>query len=167
MADTYDLAMQLFRVASEKQKIEKSQGKLKPEDEIQFTEASFNDFSQSLSREFSNLSPEEQTFYFGFYSVIIAGFFCIIKLDFKLSNILYCLYSLLNGFIFYICNFLNSVSFQNIEISKLQPVSYLSTVLVVIASAVIFKENLYFTDILGALMIIGFIIYNGMYPPKS
>ena len=60
MADTYDLAMQLFRVASEKQKIEKSQGKLKPEDEIQFTEASFNDFSQSLSREFSNLSPEEQ-----------------------------------------------------------------------------------------------------------
>ena len=113
------------------------------------------------------LSPEEQTFYFGFYSVIIAGFFCIIKLDFKLSNILYCLYSLLNGFIFYICNFLNSVSFQNIEISKLQPVSYLSTVLVVIASAVIFKENLYFTDIIGALMIIGFIIYNGMYPPKS
>ena len=60
MADTYDLAMQLFRVASEKQKIEKSQGKLKPEDEIEFTEASFNDFSQSLSREFSNLSPEEQ-----------------------------------------------------------------------------------------------------------
>ena len=60
MADTYDLAMQLFRVASEKQKIEKSQGKLKPEDEIQFSEASFNDFSQSLSREFSNLSPEEQ-----------------------------------------------------------------------------------------------------------
>ena len=113
------------------------------------------------------LTPEEQTFYFGLYTVFIAGFFCILKLDFKLSNILYCLYSLLNGFIFYICNFLNSVSFQNIEISKLQPVSYLSTVLVVIASAVIFKENLYFTDIIGALMIIGFIIYNGMYPPKS
>ena len=113
------------------------------------------------------LSPEEQTFYFGFYTVLIAGFFCILNLDFKLSNILYCLYSLLNGIVFYICNFLNSVSFQNIEISKLQPVSYLSTVLVVIASAVVFKENLYFTDIIGALMIIGFIIYNGMYPPKS
>ena len=63
--------------------------------------------------------------------------------------------------------FLNSVSFQDIEISKLQPVSYLSTVLVIIASAVIFKENLYFTDVLGALMIIGFIIYNGIFPPKS
>ena len=113
------------------------------------------------------LSPEEQTFYFGFYTILIAGFFCILNLDFKLSNILYCLYSLLNGIVFYICNFLNSVSFQNIEISKLQPVSYLSTVLVVIASAVVFKENLYFTDIIGALMIIGFIIYNGMYPPKS
>ena len=114
-----------------------------------------------------NLSPEEQTFYFGFYTVLIAGTFNIFNFDFKLRNILYCLYSLLNGFIFYICNFLNSVSFQNIEISKLQPVSYLSTILVIIASAVIFKENIYFTDILGALMIIGFIIYNGMYPPKS
>ena len=114
-----------------------------------------------------NVSPEEQTFYFGFYTTLIAGTLCILKFDFKLSNILYCLYSLLNGIVFYICNFLNSVSFQNIEISKLQPVTYLSTILVIIASAVIFKENLYFTDILGALMIIGFIIYNGMYPPKS
>ena len=113
------------------------------------------------------ISPEEQTFYFGFYSAIIAGAVCIFNFDFKWNNILYCLYSLLNGFVFYICNFLNSVSFQNIEISKLQPVSYLSTILVIIASAVIFKENLYFTDIIGALMIIGFIIYNGMYPPKS
>ena len=75
-----------------------------------------------------NLSPEEQTFYFGFYTTLIAGTLCILKFDFKLSNILYCLYSLLNGIVFYICNFLNSVSFQNIEISKLQPVSYLSTV---------------------------------------
>ena len=114
-----------------------------------------------------NLTPEEQTFYFGFYTTLIAGAFCIINFDFKLRNILYCLYSLLNGIIFYICNFLNSVSFKNIEISKLQPVSYLSTILIIIASAVIFKENLYFTDILGALMIIGFIIYNGMNPPKS
>ena len=113
------------------------------------------------------LSPEAQTFYFGFYTTIIAGTFCVFNKDFKLSNILYCLYSLFNGIIFYICNFLNSVSFQDIEISKLQPVSYLSTVLVIIASAVIFKENLYFTDVLGALMIIGFIIYNGMFPPKS
>ena len=114
-----------------------------------------------------NLSPEEQTFYFGFYTTIIAGTFCIINFDFKLKNIYYCLYSLLNGFVFYTCNYLNSVSFKNIEISKLQPVTYLQTILIIIASAIIFKENLYFTDILGALMIIGFIIYNGMYPPKS
>ena len=114
-----------------------------------------------------NLSPEEQTFYFGFYSVIIAGIFCIINLDFKLSNILYSLYSLLNGFIFYLCNYFNSVSFKlTSQVSKLQPVNYLSTVLIVISSAIVFKEKLYFTDILGATMIIGFIIYNGMNPPK-
>ena len=74
---------------------------------------------------------------------------------------------MLNGFIFYLCNYFNSVSFKlTSQVSKLQPVNYLSTVLIVISSAIVFKEKLYFTDILGATMIIGFIIYNGMNPPK-
>ena len=60
MADTYDLAMQLFRLASYKQQIEKNEGKLKPEDELEFTEASFNDFSNSLAKEFSGLTRDEQ-----------------------------------------------------------------------------------------------------------
>jgi drug/metabolite transporter (DMT)-like permease len=114
-----------------------------------------------------HLSPEEQTFYFGFYSIFISCFFCLINLKFGLSNISYCLYAFLNGIIFYLCNYLTSVSFQNIEISKLQPVTFLSSILIVLSGTIIFSEKLFFTDILGATMIIGFIIYNGMNRPKS
>ena len=114
-----------------------------------------------------HLSPEEQTFYFGFYSIFISCFFCLINLKFGLSNISYCLYAFLNGIIFYLCNYLTSVSFQNIEISKLQPVTFLSSILIVLSGTIIFSEKLFFTDILGATMIIGFIIYNGMNSHKS
>ena len=114
-----------------------------------------------------NLTAEEQTLYFGFYSVLISGTFCIFNMNFGLSNIKYCLYCMSNGIIFYICNYLNSVSFKYIEISKLMPITYLSVVLIVFFGSYIFDENLYFTDIIGASLIIGFIIYNGMYPPKN
>ena len=105
-----------------------------------------------------NLTPEEQTFYFGFYSIFISCFFCLINLNFGLSNIFYCLYALINGVTFYFCNYLTSVSFQNIEISKLQPVTFLSTILIILSGTIIFSEKLFFSDIVGATMIIGFII---------
>ena len=113
-----------------------------------------------------HLTPEEQTFYFGFYSIFISCFFCLINMKLGFSNIFYCLYGFLNGIIFYLCNYLTSVSFQNIEISKLQPVTFLSSILIILSGTIIFSEKLFFTDILGAAMIIGFIIYNGMNRPK-
>ena len=113
------------------------------------------------------LTPEEQTFYFGFYSIFISCFFCLINVKFGLSNIFYCLYAFINGITFYICNYLTSVSFQNIDISKLQPVTFLFSILIVLSGTIIFNEKLFFTDILGATMIIGFIIYNGMNRPKQ
>lgn len=114
-----------------------------------------------------HLTPEEQTFYFGFYSIFISCFFSLINLKFGLSNIFYCLYAFLNGIIFYLCNYFTSVSFQNIEISKLQPVTFLSSILIVLSGTIIFSEKLFLTDIIGATMIIGFIIYNGINRPKS
>ena len=114
-----------------------------------------------------NLTAEEQSLYFGFYSVIISGIFCIFNFNFGLSNIKYCLYCMSNGIIFYLCYYLNSVSFKYIEISKLMIITYLSVVLIVFFGSYLFNENLYFTDLIGASLIIGFIIYNGYHPPKD
>ena len=114
-----------------------------------------------------HLTPEEQTFYFGFYSTIISCFCCLVNFKFGFSNIYYILYSYANGIIFFFANYLTSISFQNIEISKLQQVAFLSSILIILSGTIIFNEKLFVSDILGAAMIIGFIIYNGMHRPKS
>ncbi len=77
------------------------------------------------------------------------------------------LYAYANGILFFFCNYFTSFSFQYIEISKLQPVAFLSSILIILSGTIIFNERLFFSDILAATMIIGFIIYNGMHRPKS
>jgi drug/metabolite transporter (DMT)-like permease len=47
------------------------------------------------------------------------------------------------------------------------PVTYLNVVLIFFLGSFLFDEKIFFSDIIGASLIIGFIIYNGMYPPKS
>ena len=113
------------------------------------------------------LSPEEQTFYLGVYSLLIGGFFSFIFFNFGISNLFYCIYSFSNGVVFYLCNYFNSIAFKYIEISKLMPVTYLNVVLIFFLGSFLFDEKIFFSDIIGASLIIGFIIYNGMYPPKS
>jgi drug/metabolite transporter (DMT)-like permease len=47
------------------------------------------------------------------------------------------------------------------------PINYLGTVFTVVLGCIVFKEKLFFSDIIGASMIIGFVTYNGIYPPQS
>ena len=47
------------------------------------------------------------------------------------------------------------------------PVTYLNVVIIFFLGSFLFNEKIYFSDLIGASMIIGFIVYNGMYPPKS
>ena len=113
------------------------------------------------------LSPEEQTYYFGVYSLLIGFFFSFFSFDFGISNFFYCVYSISNGIVFYLCNYFTSVAFKYIEISKLMPVTYLNVVIIFFLGSFLFHEKIFFSDVIGASMIIGFIVYNGMYPPKS
>jgi drug/metabolite transporter (DMT)-like permease len=113
------------------------------------------------------LSPEEQTYYFGVYSLIISFFFCLFSFDFVISEFFYCIYSISNGIVFYLSNYFTSIAFKYIEISKLMPVTYLNVVIIFFLGSFLFNEKIYFSDLIGASMIIGFIVYNGMYPPKS
>ena len=113
------------------------------------------------------ISSEVQTFYFGLYSLIISFCFCFIYQDFGFRNWKYCLYCIGNGLLFYIGNYYTTESFKYIQISKLMPINYLGTVFTVVLGCIVFKEKLFFSDIIGASMIIGFVTYNGIYPPQS
>ena len=65
-----------------------------------------------------------------------------------------------NGVIFYVANYFNTLCFKYIAISKFHPITYLCIVLTFILSALLLGEPVYFSDLIGAAIIIGFQYYN-------
>ena len=114
-----------------------------------------------------HISSEEQNFYFGLYSLIFSGIYCLFTFYFGIRNILYGLYSASNGIVFFLGNYYTSESYKLIPISKVTPIFYLNIVIIFFLGAYLFNEKIFFSDIVGAIMIIGFITYNGVYPPYS
>ena len=105
-----------------------------------------------------------QNFYFGLYNLVPSFVICLFSGYFGL-NIGYLLYSALNGFFFYMGNYLTSLAFKYIAASKFQPITYLSIVFTFIFSFIFLGEPVYFMDAIGASIIIGFQYYNMQYPP--
>ena len=105
-----------------------------------------------------------QNFYFGLYNCVPSFIFGIFYGEFSL-NIKYAIYVSSNGLIFYLANYLNTLSFRYIAISKLQPISYLCIVFTFILSFILLGEPIFFSDIVGAAIIISFQYYNFINPP--
>ena len=53
------------------------------------------------------------------------------------------------------------------RINKYMPITYLNIVFIFIFGFLFFGEKIYITDIIGSLMILGFQIYNVIFPVKS
>ena len=70
-----------------------------------------------------------------------------------------------NGLIFYSANYSTTLCFKYITISKFQSITYLYIVFTFILCGLWLGEPVYFSDFLGACIIIGFQYYNLKYPP--
>jgi len=79
-------------------------------------------------------------------------------------NFIYIIYALSNGIIFTAYNYLCIEGMNNLAISKYLPLTYFTTVFIFIFGWLILGERVYFTDIFGSLLIIGFQIYNAWFP---
>ena len=110
-----------------------------------------------------HMTPEVQTFYLGFFTALQA--FIFLLFDFKLGlNLIYILYCFSNGLIFCIVNMLCTEAMGNLAISKYLPLTYFATVFIFILGWIVLGERVYFTDIVGSLLIVGFQIYNAWFP---
>ena len=105
-----------------------------------------------------------QTFYFAAFNVVPAFIFGLFLEGLNLSNWKYISYVSSNGIIFYIANYCNTLCFKYIAISKFQPITYLCIVFTFILSAILLGEPVYFSDLIGTAIIIGFQYYNFKYP---
>jgi drug/metabolite transporter (DMT)-like permease len=110
-----------------------------------------------------HMTPEVQTFYLGLFTALQACIFSVF--DFKLGlNIYYILYCFSNGLIFTFVNVLCSEAMNNLAISKYLPLTYFATVFIFVLGWIVLGERVYFTDILGSLLIVGFQLYNAWFP---
>lgn len=86
--------------------------------------------------------------------------------DFK-CDFLLIFHSFLNCLIWLLSTILTLVSFKGIDLIKTTAIGYINIITVFILGIVFLGEKIFLTDVIGSLLILGFNIYNTMYPPTS
>ena len=113
-----------------------------------------------------DLKGDLQNYYMGMYNALPAFILCIFEMHFGFSSFIYIIYAISNGLIFfYIANYLQAWALEYIAVAKFMPITYMCTVFIFLLGVIILHEPLYFTDVVGAVVILGFQCYNFYYPP--
>ena len=89
-----------------------------------------------------------------------------IQKNYGFNDIKYPLYIMTNAPVFYLANYYSAEALKYITINKLMPINYLSIVFVFILGYIFLGEKIYFTDLLGSIIIVGFQLYN-IYIPTT
>ena len=127
--------------------------------------SSFANFGQrELAKE--GIDGDEQNFWIGAFNCVPSFIVMAFQKNFGLSNIKYPLYIMTNAPVFYFANYYSAEALKYITINKLIPLNYLSIVFVFILGYIFLGEKVYFTDLLGSIIIIGFQLYN-IYIPTT
>ncbi len=106
-----------------------------------------------------------QVYYFGVFNCIPSLIVGFLIGEFNKFNLKYVLYVSTNGLVFYSATYLNTVCLKYIAVSKFQPITYLMIVFTFILCAILLGEPVFFTDVIGAAIIICFQYYNFKFPP--
>ena len=104
-----------------------------------------------------------QLFYLGFFTLAYSFTYIIIVWRLKVC-IPYILLSFLQGTLFYIANTSFNFGIQRIDLSKAAPISYTKVVFVLLLGGFLLGEKVFFSDFIGAGLIISYMLYNMKYP---
>jgi uncharacterized membrane protein len=59
-----------------------------------------------------------------------------------------------------------ALGFKGVDTNKTTPINYLSTDILIILGIIFLGEPLFILDVIGCMIIIGYNIYNSVYPIK-
>ena len=104
-----------------------------------------------------------QLFYLGSFTLTYSFIYIVFVWRFKFC-IPYILLSFLQGTFFYIANTTFNFGIQRIDLSKAAPISYTKVVFVLLLGGTFLGEKVYFTDFVGAALIISYMLYNMRFP---
>ena len=103
-----------------------------------------------------------QMFYISITTMIYSSIYTVFfgGLCFKVGYLLMCL---VHGIFFYLGNITQNYAFQLCPLRKIILVQYLNVLYIFILSFIFLNEKIFFSDILGASFIVGFMLYNSYY----
>lgn len=114
----------------------------------------------------NRVSIGTQMLYVGIAAFFYSSIFTLIFRDvcLKIGYLILCLF---HGLFFYFGNFFANEAYKRVEISKSIIFHYSQIIFVIVLSLLFLKEPIFWTDVLGFSLIIGYLLYNSLYPlPK-
>ena len=126
----------------------------------------FSHFGQKMLCE-EKMPSEVQNYYMGLINTLPAFIVMLMEGKIGISNLWYVLYATSNGVIFYLASYYMAEALSIMPINKFIPMNYLRVVFIFIFGFIILGEHVFFTDIIGSSLIIGFQVYNVCYPVKK
>lgn len=112
------------------------------------------------------MGGEVQNFYMGSVNSSVALVLIIFDNYTAIHDLVYIAYCASNAVVFYVTNYYTAECLKYIPLSKYIPITYMGTVFIFMISCFILGEPIYFTDLLGSLLIVSFQIYNAWVPLK-
>ena len=125
---------------------------------IHLTMLSFSKFAQKIMSK-EKMNGEVQNFYMGLFNGIPALIVMVFDRKFGF-NFNYIIAGMINGLFFSGANFCMAVTLSNISMQKFLPVTYMCNVFIFILGYVTLGEKVFFTDIIGSLLVLGFNLYD-------
>ena len=104
-----------------------------------------------------------QLMYLGGFNILYSGLYCLFTGGFS-WNCGYLLYTFIQGFLHYFGNVCLNSGMELIDLTKIAPVAYTKIVFVLIFGNLFLGEAVYFSDVIGAGLIISYTLYNFKYP---
>ena len=114
-----------------------------------------------------NIDINTQLMYPSFACIVLSFIFLFITGEQLKFGFLLLFHCGINCLIWLLSTSLILMSFKWIELVKTTAIGYLNIVTVFILGVTFLGEHIFFTDIIGSLIILGFNIYNTMYPPTD
>ena len=111
------------------------------------------------------ISLYTQLCYFGIFHTSYSFLWMLFTKDFDYT-LLYFIICSFHAFLFFLGNYFNYIGLKIIDLSKNAIVQYTKIVFVFILGTLIIGEKIFFSDILGSTIIVGFMIFHYLNPIK-
>ena len=112
------------------------------------------------------MTNKQQVFYISLVLIIASFFFCLFQNNFGMDLVIFFM-GTLNGVNFFYANHFYQEALPVLNVGGCVPFNYLLVIFVFILCVVVLGEHIYFTDIIGSLVIISFHAYNAWVPIQN